>query len=275
MTLLAQISDPHFGTERPLVVDALVRLVHEQAPNLVVLSGDITQRGRRRQFLAARAFMDRLGVAATLVIPGNHDIPLYALATRLLTPYANHCRAFGADLEPMFESDRLLVITVNTTRYYRHTDGEVSTEQIERVARRLERATGNQLRVVVTHQPVAVTRKQDEIDLLHGGERAIRGWALAGADLILGGHIHLPFVLPLHERFSDLPRKVWAINAGTAVSRRIRHEAGNSINLIRYDGPRSNRREAVVERWDYLDSQQCFRPVDSNELHCDASGNVA
>ncbi len=275
MTLLAQISDPQFGTERPLVVDALVRLVHEQAPNLVVLSGDITQRGRRRQFLAARAFMDRLGVAATLVIPGNHDIPLYALATRLLTPYANHCRAFGADLEPMFESDRLLVITVNTTRYYRHTDGEVSTEQIERVARRLERATGNQLRVVVTHQPVAVTRKQDEIDLLHGGERAIRGWALAGADLILGGHIHLPFVLPLHERFSDLPRKVWAINAGTAVSRRIRHEAGNSINLIRYDGPRSNRREAVVERWDYLDSQQCFRPVDSNELHCDASGNVA
>ncbi|NDP41340.1 MAG: metallophosphoesterase [Aromatoleum sp.] len=275
MTLLLQISDPHFGTERPLVVDALVRLVHEQAPNLVVLSGDITQRGRRRQFLAARAFMDRLGVAATLVIPGNHDIPLYALATRLLTPYANHCRAFGADLEPMFESDRLLVITVNTTRYYRHTDGEVSTEQIERVARRLERATGNQLRVVVTHQPVAVTRKQDEIDLLHGGERAIRGWALAGADLILGGHIHLPFVLPLHERFSDLPRKVWAINAGTAVSRRIRHEAGNSINLIRYDGPRSNRREAVVERWDYLDSQQCFRPVDSNELHCDASGNVA
>jgi len=275
VTLLLQISDPHFGTERPPVVEALVRLVHEQAPNLVVLSGDITQRGRRRQFRAARAFMDRLGVAATLVIPGNHDIPLFNLPTRLLTPYANHCRAFGADLEPIFESDRLLVITVNTTRYYRHTDGEVSAEQIARVARRLERATGSQLRVVVTHQPVAVARPQDEIDLLRGGERAVRSWALAGADLILGGHIHLPFVLPLHERFADLPRKVWAVQAGTAVSRRIRHEAGNSVNLIRYEGPRSHRRNAVVERWDYVDSQECFRPVETSDLNCEASGDVA
>ena len=274
MTLLLQISDPHFGTERPSVVDALVRLVHEQVPNLVVLSGDITQRARRRQFHAARVFMDRLGVAATLVIPGNHDIPLFNLAIRLLNPYANHCRAFGADLEPIFESNRLLVITVNTTRYYRHTDGEVSAEQIERVARRLERATGSQLRVVVTHQPVAVTRPQDEINQLHGGDRAVRSWALAGADLILGGHIHLPFILPLHERFANLPRKVWAVQAGTAVSRRIRHEAGNSINLIRYDGPRSNRRDAVVERWDYLDSQQCFRPVDIKELHCETFSDV-
>lgn len=274
MTLLLQISDPHFGTERPPVVDALVRLVHEQAPNLVVLSGDITQRARRRQFHAARVFMDRLGVTATLVIPGNHDIPLFDLATRLLNPYANHSRAFGADLEPMFESDLLLVITVNTTRYYRHTDGEVSAEQIERVARRLERATRSQLRVVVTHQPVAVTRPQDEINLLHGGDRAVRSWALAGVDLILGGHIHLPFILPLHERFADLPRKVWAVQAGTAVSRRIRHEAGNSINLIRYDGPQSKRRDAVVERWDYLDSKQCFRPVDIKELHCEATSDV-
>ena len=114
------------------------------------------------------------------------------------------------------------------------------------------------MRVVVTHQPVAVTRPQDEINLLHGGDRAVR----------------IPFILPLHERFADLPRKVWAVQAGTAVSRRIRHEAGNSINLIRYDGPRSNRRDAVVERWDYLDSQQCFRPVDIKELHCEASGDV-
>jgi 3',5'-cyclic AMP phosphodiesterase CpdA len=275
MTLLLQISDPHFGTERPSVVNALVHFVHEQVPNLVVLSGDITQRASRRQFHTAREFIDRLGVAATLVIPGNHDIPLFDLAIRLLNPYANHCRAFGTNLEPMFESDQLLVITVNTTRYYRHTDGEVSMEQIERVARRLERATGSQLRVVVTHQPVAVTRPQDETNLLHGGDHAVRSWARAGADLILGGHIHLPFILPLHERFADLPRKVWAVQAGTAVSRRTRHEAGNSINLIRYERPRSNRREAVVERWDYLDSHQCFRPVDIIELHCDASGDVA
>ena len=86
MTLLLQISDTHFGTEQPPVVEALVRLAHEQAPDLVVLSGDITQRARRKQFRAARAFVDRLGVAVTLAIPGNHDIPLFDVAARLFYP---------------------------------------------------------------------------------------------------------------------------------------------------------------------------------------------
>ena len=266
MTLLLQISDPHFGSERLPVVDALLRLAHAQAPSLVVLSGDITQRARRGQFRAARAFVDRLGVATTLAIPGNHDIPLFNMAARLFSPYANYCREFGAELEPVFESDQLLVIGVNTTRFYRHKDGEVSAAQIERVAQRLKRATDTQLRIVVTHQPVAVTRAQEETNLLHGHVDAIRSWTLAGADLILGGHIHLPFVLALHQRFADLPRKVWAIQAGTAVSSRIRHEAGNSVNLIRYPGLQLQRRCAVVERWDYLDAQQSFQPVDINEL---------
>ena len=266
MSLVLQISDPHFGTERPPVVEALVRFVRDQAPALVVLSGDITQRARRRQFRAARTFVDRLDAPATLAIPGNHDIPLYNLAARLFTPYANHCREFGSDLEPIFESDQLLVIALNTTRFYRHTDGEVSTGQIARVARRLERATPSQLRVVVTHQPVAVTRALDEANLLHGRAAAVRSWAHAGADLILGGHIHLPYVLALHEQFNGLRREVWAVQAGTAVSWRVRHEAGNSVNLLRYGGVQRHRRCVSVERWDYSESTQCFSLVTINAL---------
>jgi 3',5'-cyclic AMP phosphodiesterase CpdA len=267
MSLVLQISDPHFGTEQPPVVEALVRLVRDQAPTLVVLSGDITQRARRRQFRAARAFVDRLGAPAVLAIPGNHDIPLFNLAARLFTPYANHCREFGSDLEPIFYSDHLLVIALNTTRIYRHTDGEVSAGQIARVARRLERATPGQLRVVVMHQPVAVTRVQEEANLLHGRAAAVRSWAHAGADLILGGHIHLPYILPLHEQFAGLPREVWAVQAGTAVSWRVRHDAGNSVNLLRYAGVERHCRCVAVERWDYSESKQCFLPVTINELH--------
>lgn len=266
MSLVLQISDPHFGTEQPPVVEALVRLVRDQAPTLVVLSGDITQRARRRQFRAARAFVDRLGAPAMLAIPGNHDIPLFNLAARLFTPYVNHCREFGSDLEPMFESEQLLVIALNTTRIYRHTDGEVSAGQIARVARRLERATPSQLRVVVTHQPVAVTRAQEQTNLLHGREAAVRSWAHAGADLILGGHIHLPYVLALHEQFAGLRREVWAVQAGTAVSWRVRHDAGNSVNLLRYAGVRRHRRCVAVERWDYSEPQQCFLLTTINEL---------
>ena len=273
MTLLIQISDPHFGTERVPVVEALVRMVHEQAPALVVLSGDITQRARPAQFRAARAFVDRLRVPSVLAIPGNHDIALYDLASRLLRPYANHRRAFGSDLEPSFESEALLVVTVNTTRPYLHEKGAVSGAQIERVARRLERAGEAQVRIVVTHQPVSVTRPEDRPDLLRGHERATRRWSAAGADLVLGGHIHLPFVQALHEVHAGLARRVWAVQAGTAVSARVRSEADNSVNLIRCVGAQASRR-CIVERWDFQAAAQRFAPVAVDELQFDASGRA-
>lgn len=266
MTLVLQVSDPHFGTEQPPVVEALVRLAREQAPTLVVVSGDITQRARRRQFRAARAFVDRLGAPATLAIPGNHDISLFNPIARLFSPYTNYCREFGAALEPVFESDHLLVIALNTTRIYRHIDGEVSAGQVARVAKRLEGATSFQLRIVVTHQPVAVTRPQEEANLLHGRATAIRSWARAGADLILGGHIHLPYVLALHEQFAGLRREVWVVQAGTAVSWRVRHDVGNSVNLLRYAGVQRSRRCVAVERWDYSEPRQAFLLVTATEL---------
>ena len=142
----------------------------------------------------------------------------------------------------------------------------MSASQVERVARRLERATPTQLRVVVTHQPVAVIRPQDEVDLLHGAAAAVRRWSGAGADLILGGHIHLPHVAPLHEQMLDLPRKLWGVQAGTAVSRRIRHEAGNSFNIIRHEAREGHERRAVIERLDYIEARDSFELVDTREL---------
>jgi 3',5'-cyclic AMP phosphodiesterase CpdA len=250
MSLILQVSDTHFGTEQAPVLGALLDLAVRHRPDLLILSGDITQRARRWQFSAARAFVDRLAVPNLLVLPGNHDIPLFNVWARIFFPYANHQRAFGRDLEPEFESADLLVIGVNTTRPARHVDGEVSPEQIKRVGACLRRATMRQLRIVVTHQPVHVTRKSEEKNLLHGYRQAIREWAGAGADLILGGHIHLPYIRPLRELIPDLPRSVWIVQAGTAVSTRVRFDAPNSVNLIRYnheDEPRQCR----VERWDY------------------------
>jgi 3',5'-cyclic AMP phosphodiesterase CpdA len=266
MSVLIQISDPHFGTEQPAVVAALRALVAQLQPDLAIVSGDITQRARPEQFAAARAFLDGLQVPS-IAIPGNHDIPLYDLAARALHPYARYTPCFGDDLEPEFECADVLVVTVNTTRWYRHTDGEVSREQAERVARRLRAARPGQLRIVVTHQPVSVLHKEDEKDLLNGREYAVPAWAEAGADLILGGHIHLPYVCPLHEeqtRFGALPRHVWAVQAGTAVSHRVRYQVFNSVNVVRTcEGtPRSCR----IERWDFSPSAGTFGLFDTHDL---------
>jgi 3',5'-cyclic AMP phosphodiesterase CpdA len=261
MTTVLQISDPHFGTEVSEVVEALVELARQVRPGLLVMSGDITQRARRSQFSRARAFAERLR-APLLAIPGNHDIPLFDPLARVFFPYRNYARAFGDELEPSFEAEDLLVIGVNTTRRHRHKHGEVSDAQIERVAGRLRVARPEQLRVVVTHQPVLAIRAHDENNLLRGSERAAPRWCEAGADLFLGGHIHLPYLSPLSQRFRELGRKAWVAQAGTSVSRRIREGIPNSVNLLL----RPSGAAWSVERWDFHASRRAFERVDTLSL---------
>jgi 3',5'-cyclic AMP phosphodiesterase CpdA len=252
MSILLQISDPHFGTEQPPVVEALAALARQQRPDLLVLSGDITQRARPAQFRAARAFMDRLG-APMLAVPGNHDLPLLDLWARLRHPYARHIAAFGSELEPVHCSPDLMVVCVNTTRAWRHKHGEVSELQIDRVARTLAGAEAAQLRVVVVHQPVAVTRAEDAPNRLRGHAAALQRWAAVGADLVMGGHIHLPYVMALH----GLARPIWAVQAGTAVSSRVRKGVPNSVNLLRW-GAASSPGCCLIEQWDFSAAKQTF-----------------
>lgn len=265
MRVALHISDLHYGTERPEVVRALERLAAVERPAVTILSGDITQRAKKAQFAAAGELMRRIASPAQLVLPGNHDIPTFALLTRLVMPYSRYGRVFGSDLEPVLETPELLVIGVRTTRRYRHIEGEVSASQIERVAQRLEKASPGQLRIVVTHQPVFVTREEDREHLLRGSKRATERWSRAGVDLILGGHIHRPFIQGLHEVLPNMIRPVWVVQAGTAVSSRIRHESNNSLNLIRY-GTDTEARHCVVERWDFSEESEAFEAVETRQL---------
>ena len=272
MDCIVQISDTHFGTERAPVVRALTALVRDLAPELVVLSGDITQRATAPQFAAARAFTDGLG-APVLAIPGNHDVPLFNLGARLLWPYARYGRAFGEVLEPEHASPGWLVLGVKTTRRWRHQHGQVSAAQIARVAERLGRASPEQVRLVVVHQPVAVVAPSDARDLLRGHAPAVRAWAAAGVDAVLGGHIHLPFVLPLHAVHPDLARRAWCVQAGTAVSSRVRPPAGNSVNVLHRQAV-AGQRQLVVERWDHVAASDRFEararevlPLDAGRPH--------
>jgi 3',5'-cyclic AMP phosphodiesterase CpdA len=264
MSVLLQISDTHFGTEQPQVLEALVALAAQQRPDLVVLSGDITQRARPYQFRAAKAFTDRL-VAPVLAVPGNHDIALFDLWSRLTKPYARYATAFGSDTEPTHASADWLVIGVNTTRAWRHKNGEVSTTQIDRVARRLSTASPEQLRVVVVHQPLAVTESRDQPNLLRGHTEAQQVWAAAGADLLMGGHIHLPYTLELE----GWARRLWVVQAGTAVSSRTRPGVPNSVNILRWgdaagapgDPPLAETeadRHCRIEQWDFAPEERAF-----------------
>lgn len=261
MSVLLHISDTHFGTEKPDVLQALLQLAWQQQPNVVVLSGDITQRARAGQFRAARAFTNRLG-APVLTIPGNHDIPLLDVVARLFKPYAGYSAAFGSELEPVYSSHNLLVVCVNTTRRFRHVHGELSEVQIDRVARLLGSAHTEQLRVVVVHQPIAVTHTQDEVNLLRGHTLAQQRWATAGADIVMGGHIHLPYVMPV----PGVTRPMWAVQAGTAVSQRTRTGVPNSVNVIRW-GHNEVPGLCRAEQWDFDAGKKVFSCVKVTQMH--------
>jgi 3',5'-cyclic AMP phosphodiesterase CpdA len=267
VTVLLHMSDTHFGTEQLPVLAALQAFCADRRPEVLVYSGDVTQRARREEFAAARRFCDSLAIPRMLALPGNHDIPLFNLAARAFAPYAGYLEQFGPTLEPILELPEVLVIGVNTTRPSRHKNGEVSATQVARVAARLKTVRAGQLKVVVVHQPAVVLRAEDEHDRLRGADAALQAWSAAGADLVLGGHIHLPYVADLQAMQPPTPRPMWCVQAGTAVSSRVRHGTCNSVNLVHWRAPSPGAvRTCRVDRYDYKPEEQRFVQAESRVL---------
>ena len=272
---MLHVSDLHFGTEQAAVVAALMRWVREQRPSGVVITGDITQRATPAQFAAARAFVDELaalGVPLLGCLPGNHDIPLFALWQRLVTPYQRFARVFdaavvGPDGMSSHEDEGLLLICVKTTRRWRHERGTISSAQAQAVAERLRASTTQQLRVVAVHQPIAVKPGASDADqVLRGADAALAQWNAAGCDVVLGGHIHLPYVLRLPGA-----RAVWLAQAGTAVSRRTRAGVPNSFGeLIWHQSLRAAAMEGTTTFGETTPGP--LAGADSGFLHRQASG---
>ncbi|MCB1954630.1 MAG: metallophosphoesterase [Rhodocyclaceae bacterium] len=269
MRRLLHLSDPHFGTERPQVVEALLACVAVIGFDLAVVSGDLTQRALPGQFRRAARFLARLHALSpaspVFLNPGNHDVPVLDPIQRFGDPFGPFREAFGTAPESHYEDEYVHLQVLNTTSRWRHKNGVIRAEQVSRSTHALQGICPAKLRVVVTHQPLAPGPGQDSSDLLRGRQAAIRSWRSAGVDLVLGGHIHLPFVTNASH---DGGPPLWVVQAGTMVSRRIRHEAGNSFNLIRFEAPTGGATAPVcrVERWDYIDELGAFRRVATTPL---------
>lgn len=183
------ISDLHRGKrEASDVDDALVTLCGELAPELVIASGDLSNRGRVAELERAKALLERLPAPA-LVVPGNHDIP-YTVPGRFTRPWHAFVQVFGTQ-EPVFRSDTLVVCGLNSVRPWRHQGGRLSSSSLEHVAESFRDAPPAALRVVVVHHHLAGApwRASRKFPLKHR-EAVLRALAAAGAELVAGGHIH-------------------------------------------------------------------------------------
>lgn len=247
MTTIAHISDPHFGTVDPPVREALLRELRGGGIDLVILTGDITQRARSKQFREAREFLDALSPTPWLAIPGNHDIPLFDVFTRFTRPYRLFHRFISQSVEPAYQDDVVALMCVNATRATRHKHGVLPKRTVERAARDL-RGLRQTFRVVATHQPLAVPLDTELHNVARGADHALESWIDAGADLFIGGHIHLPYCMTVCTRRTA--RSAVLLQAGTSLSLRVRHGVPNSFNRLLLE-PSNGGRRMRLERCDY------------------------
>ena len=250
MRRILHLSDLHFGRVNPVLIDPLIRSVREVEPDLVAISGDLTQRARSYQFQQARSFLDALP-KPQIVVPGNHDVPLHNLYTRFLEPLTKYRRYITNDLQPVYEDDQMVVVGVNTARSSVFKGGRINRSQVDRLREKFCSLGSGVVKAVVTHHPFDFPEGHTERALVGRARMAMTELAECGADLFLAGHLHVSHTGHT-KRYNIHGHSALVVQAGTATSTRERGEA-NSFNLISIAYP-----EITVEKYVWNPSTTSF-----------------
>jgi 3',5'-cyclic AMP phosphodiesterase CpdA len=224
MSRILHLSDPHFGTVDPRLVAPLLTLAQQMKPDLCVISGDLTQRARADQFQAAREFISRLP-APVLIVPGNHDMPLYNLPLRLLVPFARYKRAFGQETEPQVTLPDAVVQGVNTANPLVWKSGRLRAASVARLTQAFAAAAPGQWRIAVMHHAPVPAADGTPADIADPAGTLV-ALANAGADIVLSGHTHMP-----HAGFAETAAGVLFLQVGTALSTRLK-TGTNDVALV-------------------------------------------
>lgn len=250
MRTLVHISDLHFGKVDDELLAPLRATIESIAPNVVVVSGDLTQRAKSEEFEAARAYLDTLP-GPQIIVPGNHDISLYNVFRRFVQPLTRYKRYITDDLEPTYFDDEIAVLGINTARSLTFKDGRVNHEQVASMRTAFAGIDPAVTRIVVTHHPFDLPRTQDDDDLVDRAPMAMQAFAEVGVDVLLAGHLHMSYAASTADRYKISDFAALVVQAGTATSTRGRGEV-NSFNVIRIE-----RQRIEVDRygWDILGKQ--------------------
>lgn len=235
--MLLHLSDLHFGTERDGPIEAIRHFCQQHKPEVIVISGDLTQRARFREFYACKKYLDSLAIPY-FVVPGNHDIPLYHLWKRVFQPFGYYQLFFGA-LEQNLETEHFYLIGLNTVRPRYHTKGMVSERQIKQIDQVLLHAPKNKLKIIVSHQPFYTSHLDHhhikDCPLL--AQPALEQWGQHDLFALLHGHLHVTAAYNLNEKYQlGLTHPVYEVHAGTATSHRHYKKITNSFNVIHNSG---------------------------------------
>ena len=245
MTRIAHLSDLHFGRTDPAQLDALARMLARDGTEHVIVTGDLTQEGRKREFEAAGRWLRALPMRVT-AIPGNHDAPVRNLYRRFKEPWERYERFTGLEAEPIEVHDGYVFAGANSARRVRPgldwSTGALTRRQVRRVATAF-RAHPDAVKMVGFHHPVRAieTAARAGRAVVSGADQAVDALADAKVDVVMTGHVHL-------ARVSLVTDRNWTFvmsQAGTAVSTRLRGEAA-SYNVLQVGGDALG---VEVHRW--------------------------
>lgn len=266
MRIVAHVSDLHFGCVDREIAAALAAHLRQLAPTVLAVSGDLTQRARRHQFEEASAYLARLP-SPRIVVPGNHDIPLYNVLARFLYPRAGFFRHITSDRHPYYQDEEIAVMGADTTRSFTVKDGGLRRRDVDRLATQLTAAGEHRVRIVVCHHPFDAPRTRiGRLTWPRSEKRAVADLVARGADVFLTGHLHVSYTGHTAIRYKAAGRAAIVVEAGTATSRRVRGEP-NEFNVLHVD-----RAHIVVERLSWQPAAGTFTTTDRQTFRRTAEG---
>lgn len=257
MKKILHFSDIHFGgVHAPGRAEAILAEIDRARPDVVAVSGDLTQRARSYQFRQAREFLDRIN-APLVVVPGNHDVPLWHVVNRFFSPLEKYKRWITRDLNPMYKDEELAVIGIDTTRSFTIKGGEVETSDLRIVRAQLSELPAHTCKVVVGHHPFAPPPGPKRERAVGGARRALRLFEKLGVEVVLTGHLHQTYIANSRDFYPKSRHGMLLVQAGTAASLRGRgsEHMKNSFNLITVA-----EREITVTSLIYIDDSDQFTP---------------
>jgi 3',5'-cyclic AMP phosphodiesterase CpdA len=265
MRTIIHVSDLHFGRVDKFLLAPLITYIEGLKPHLIIVSGDLTQRAKSGEFQEARAFLDKLP-SPKIVVPGNHDVPLFNVIARFTRSLTNYRRYITEDLEPFYTDDEIAALGMNTARAFALKHGRLSEEQIDRIQERMcvidERIT----KILVTHHPFDFPEHSYHKVIVGRAHRAMEALGSCGVHVILSGHLHVSHVGHAATRFKTHGRSTLIIQAGTATSIRSRGEP-NAFNVLRVNG-----KELSVDEISWSSAAGIFVPKATERFKRSAEG---